>query len=125
MSWELLAIIAAVIFAGLLVAFRKNPYVKKYWKFSLILLPAVFIILLRIIMNKKTDRGEKEIEENATALKDAITDIKEELQEVNMTAAVEVTVAKTENAVVEKELAEVVKIDDRRERLKRLADMMG
>jgi len=125
MSWELLALIGAGIIAALLVIFRKNPYVKRYWKYSLILLPAVFIILLRLINNKKNENREEDIEESAGALRDVVTEIKEEIQEVHMTTAIEVTAAKTKNVEVVKELEEVVKIDDKRERRKRLAAMLG
>jgi len=125
MSWELLAIIAFVVIAILGFLFRKNPIVKKYWKYGLILIPAVLVIIMRMINNKNNANREEDIEESAGALQDAVSSIKEDLNEASMTAAIEVTAAKTKDEVKVKELQEVVRIKDKRERRKRLAGMIG
>ena len=125
MSLELWAIIAFAVIAALGFIFKKNPIVKKYWKYGLILIPAVLVIIMRMINNKKNANREEEIEEGASALQSAVTDIKEDLNEAKMTAAIEVTVAKTKDALKVEELKEVVQIVNKRERRKRLVDMIG
>lgn len=125
MSWELLAIIALSLAACLMVVFRKNAYVKKYWKYSIILLPAIVIIVLRMITNKKNSNLSHDMDESASALSNAIRDIKDDLNEANTVAVIEISAAKAKDSAKVEQLQEVVKIKDKRERRKRLADMLG
>ena len=50
---------------------------------------------------------------------------KDDLQEANLTAAVEVSAAKEKNKETLQKLEEIKKIDDKRERLRRLAELVG
>jgi len=124
MNWEIIAIIAIVIIGILLFIFRKNPFVKKYWKYFLILAPALLFLIFRLIQRSKSKGGDGDTKEDKT-LRNEITRIKDDLQEANQVAAVEVAVAKTKNKEKLEELKEVTKIKDSKERRKRLADMMG
>ena len=130
MSWGFISImlvvvvVAAAIFSVLIMQ-RENPLIKKYYKYAVIILPAVFLILIRILSKKRTEKREDTLEQNSVSLMEAIGSIKEDLNEANMTAAIEVTVAKTKDSEKIKELEQVVKIEDKRERRRRLAQMIG
>jgi glucan phosphoethanolaminetransferase (alkaline phosphatase superfamily) len=121
--WEWIGLIGIVTIAVLLIVFRKNPYVKKYWKYALILIPAAIILILVIINKRQGDTGTGST--NPDPLGGAIQDIKDDLQEANLTAAVEVSAAKEKNKETLDKLAEIKNLDDKRERLKRLAELVG
>ena len=125
MSWEILALIVIAVLALVLFLFRKNPYVKKYWKYFLILAPVVVVLILRIINSKSNARKDGKIVESGEALKEAVEEVKEELKEANTVATIEVTAAKAKDAAKVEELKEVVKITDKKKRRKRLAAMLG
>ena len=56
MSWEWVGLGVIAIIVALLIVFRKNPFVKKYWKYALILIPAAIILIL-VIINKRQGGG--------------------------------------------------------------------
>lgn len=118
MNWSylFLAIVATVVI--LMVLFRKNPIVEKYWKYTLILLPAVVFIILSII-NKRKD---------TTTVSDSvgktIGKIKDDLTEATTISAIKVSAANQQQKDKVVQLEEIKKIDDQAERLKRLAEMM-
>jgi hypothetical protein len=123
MSFEIILSILVVIIVGLLILFRNNTYVKKYWRYSLILAPAIILLILKImvtIRQKKVDDTVK-----SDPLKEHITDIKSKLEEVNTVVKIEAAVAKEKNDTKIAELKEVQKITDDQERRKRLAAMIG
>lgn len=123
MSWEWIALIGIAILAILLIVFRKNPYVKRYWKYSLILLPAVFIIIIRLVNRKKDNAGNTQsTNEN---LSGAIEKIKDDLQETHLETAVEVSAARAKSAEKIKQLEKIKEIPEQKERIRRLADMIG
>jgi len=121
MQTEIILLSVCLICILLLIVFRKNPFVKKYWKYSLILLPGIVILVLKIILVVR----QKPESSNQSPLKDEVLNIKEKLNEVNTIAKIEASVAKEKNEIKMKELQEVQKISDARERRKRLAQMIG
>lgn len=123
MSWEWIALISIVIIAILLIAFRKNPYVKRYWKYFLILLPAVFIIVIRLVNKKKDNAGDGQTTDDN--LSSAVEKIKDDLQETHLETAVEVSAARARSADKIKQLEEVKKIPNQKERIRRLAGIIG
>lgn len=123
MSWELISLIGIAIFIVLMVAFRKNPYVKRYWKYSLILLPAVFLIIIRLVNKRKDNAGSSQ--STNQNLSGTIEKIKDDLQETHLETAVEVSAARAKSAEKIRELKKVKEIPDQKERLRRLADMIG
>jgi glucan phosphoethanolaminetransferase (alkaline phosphatase superfamily) len=126
MSWEYLALGVVAVLVILMVIFRKNPIVKLYWKYSLILIPLVVLIILKIIMdakNKTTTGTTNPTKPDPLAVK--IQDIKEELVEAQMTTAIEVSAAKAKNNETLKKLEEVTKISDKAERRRQIAAMVG
>ena len=125
MSWEIIGLIAIVLVVILAIIFRKVPIVKKYWKYLLILAPGALVLILKIIQDAKGTKTEDNVEESASATKDHIQEIKEQIIEVQTVAKIEATVAKTKNDETMKELKEVQTIEDSRERRRRLADMIG
>lgn len=97
-------------------------FVKKYWRYSLILIPAVVILVLKIIIVIKQKNSTVN---QPNVLKDEITNIKDKLEEVNTIVKVESAIAKEKNDQKMNELKEVQKISDDKERRKRLAQMLG
>jgi len=126
MSWEYLALGAVAVLVILMIIFRKNPIVKLYWKYSLILIPLVALIILKIVTDSrnKTNTGTTDpAKPDPLAVK--IEDIKEELVEAQMTAAIEVSAAKAKSNETLKKLEEVTKITDKAERRRQIAAMVG
>jgi glucan phosphoethanolaminetransferase (alkaline phosphatase superfamily) len=126
MSWEYLALGVVAVLVILMVTFRKNPIVKLYWKYTLIIIPMVVLIILKIIMdakNKTTTGTTNPTKPDPLAVK--IQDIKEELVEAQMTTAIEVSAAKAKSNETLKKLEEVTKITDKAERRRQIAAMVG
>jgi glucan phosphoethanolaminetransferase (alkaline phosphatase superfamily) len=120
MTTEVILLVLCCIVIALLIVFRNHSLVKKYWRYSLILAPAIVILVLKILVvirSKKTS--------NQPVIKDEITNIKDKLTEVNTVVKVEAAIAKEKNDQKMEELKEVQKITDDRERRKRLAQMIG
>jgi hypothetical protein len=127
MSWEWLALFGIAVISVLLIVFRNTTFVKKNWKYFLILAPLAVLIVLKIIAGRKDpggttpvsgDKPNDDLEKNMEKLKD-------KLEEVQMETAIEISAAKTKNEEVVKQLEEVKKIEDKSERRKRLAAMIG
>lgn len=126
MSWEILSLIAAGILLVLLVVFRNNPYVKKYWKYSLILIPGIVTIVIKCIIDKKDPVDNSHgTNRKSSDLAKSIDKIKDDLTETQLEAAVEVSAAKTKSKEKIEKLKEIKKIPDQSERVKRLADLVG
>lgn len=125
MSWEILSLCVVVLLVVLMVTFRKNPIVKKYWKYSLLLAPLVILIILKIIMDIKNKGRETTTNQRSEDLSNNIQETRERIMDVQMECKAEIAVAKAKNDVVIKELEKVKKIPDRAERRKRLASMIG
>jgi hypothetical protein len=117
-------IILSIILIGLitcLIVFRNTLFVKKYWRYALILIPALLVIIVKLVTGKaKTPPTGGESDFVRT-----LDNVKEKLQEANMTATVEVTAAREKNQVKLEELKKVTQITDDQERRKRLAELMG
>lgn len=127
MSLEWVALIGIAIVVVLLIIFRKTKFVKKNWKYFLILAPLVVLIILRIMSGiKKKDTSTTSGNDQASDdLDKDIEKLKDKLEEVQMETAIEVSAAKTKNEEVIKKLEEIKKIEDTSERRKRLAAMIG
>ncbi|MDD5651375.1 MAG: hypothetical protein PHF86_13330 [Candidatus Nanoarchaeia archaeon] len=124
MTTEIFLLILCTIAIILLIIFRKTAFVKKNWRYALILIPAVLVLVLKILATIRS-KGTASTSSNATTLKDDITSIKGKLEEVNSVVKVEAAIEKTKNEQLMNELKEVQKIPDDRERRKRLAEMVG
>ena len=125
MSWEILSLCVIALLVVLMVIFRKNPIVKKYWRYALILIPLVILIILKIIMDIKNKGRTTNTDQRSEDLANNIQEIHEKIKDIQMESKAEIAVAKAKNDVVIKELEEVKKIPDRAERRKRLAAMIG
>lgn len=123
MLWEWIVLVAVAILAVVLFCFRKNPYVKRYWKYSLILLPAVFIIILRLVNRRKDNTGNNP--EKDKALAGTIEKIKDDLQETHLETAIEISAAKAKSSEKIKELEKIKQEPDQKKRIERLAGMIG
>ena len=126
MSWEWLGLIGIIIVVVLLIVFRNTSFVKKNWKYFLILAPLAVLIILKIISGRK-DPGSTPSSGSSSNndLEKSVEKLKDKLGEVQMETAIEVSAAKTKNEEVIKQLEEVKKIEDKSERRKRLAAMIG
>lgn len=126
MSWEWLALTGVAVLVVLLIVFRNTTFVKQNWKYALILIPFVALIVIRLVSGAK---GKGSAASSSTGQGDdlgkAVEELKDKLQEAQMETAVEISAAKTKNEEVVKQLEEVKKIEDKTERRKRLASLMG
>jgi hypothetical protein len=92
--------------------------IEKYWKYFLILAPVVFVILWAMFSKKQgTMSGDN------VAL--VMNQVKDNLNEAHLVAAVKASAANQQNKDVVSRLQEVKKIDDQQERLKQLAGLMS
>lgn len=123
MSWEILILIAAAILLILLIVFRKNPYVKKYWKYALILIPGLIIVVIRCFIKDGKDNSSGE--ESIAPLQRKVDKLKDDLSEANLEAAVEISAARAKDEQKIEEIKEIKKIPDQKERLKKLAKLVG
>lgn len=132
MSWELIILIGILIIVVLLIIFRKTTFVKKTWKYFLILAPLIVFLILKIISGRRSDKGGEgdsssgsPQSKEADALEKKIVNLNDKLQEVQTEVAIEISAAKTKNEEKIKELEEIKKIENKSERRKRLADLIG
>lgn len=127
MSGEWLILIGAVFIVVLLILFRNTAFVKKNWKYFLIIAPLMIFLVLKIMSGSKSkgDGQKPSSEGKSEDLGESVEKLKDKLQEVQIEVAIEVSAAKTKNEEVIKELEEVKKIEDKSERRKRLAAMIG
>lgn len=127
MSWEWLALIGIAIIGIFLIVFRNTKFVRSNWKYFLILAPLIVLIILRIMSGsrKKDDPGSASGKVPEKDLEKTMENLKDRLEEVQMETAIEISAAKTKNEEVVKQLEEVKKIEDKSERRKRLAAMIG
>ena len=125
MSWELLGLILILGLAVLMVIFRKNPLVKKYWKYSLILIPGLIVIVIRLILIwQEKGQGKVDAQKDKT-LGNAIQGIQSDLKEAQLTSAVEVVAAKQQSADKLKQLEDIKSEPDQDKRISKLADLIG
>jgi len=120
MTLEIMALVLGTALVVAAILLRKYPIMKKYWKYFLILIPGLLLILFRLMTSKKNSNPAHDRQ-----LSDAIDNVKDRIEEAQLEAAVEVTIARTKDQELVKRLEEIKKIDDRRERSKRLADLIG
>ena len=112
-----LGIVATLIIV--MILFRNNPIIEKYWKYTLILLPAVILVVLSII-NKRKDSTTR-----TDSLVKTIDQVKTDLHEANLVAAIKVAAANQGQKEKIDKLSEIKQIDDQSERIKKLAEMMN
>ena len=118
----LIIAIAGAVALLILAAFWFVPALRKYFKYAVIVVPGVFVLVVIFLLKSKNRDGKEQ--GKSEDLQDAVVDIKEKLAEVNMETAIKVSAAKAKDEVKVQELKEIKKIDDRKERLNRLAAMM-
>lgn len=117
----IIAIIAVLTVSAAIL--WKNPHMKKYRKYLIILAPAAFILVLTLISRGRYKKSKEE--KKSDDLRNKIDEIKEDIKEVQMETAIEISAARAKNEEKIKELKEVKKIKDKSKRRKRLADMIG
>jgi len=91
---------------------------KKWWKISLIVSIAVFILIYYVFLKEKKEDSNTV---DSTKLREGLDEIKEKISEVSNRAVVETAIAKKEVEDVKVELAEIAKDKDAVERRKRMA----
>jgi hypothetical protein len=94
-------------------------YIKRYWKYFLIALAAVFIIAYYILSRKSTTSIDPEESSNALAV--GLSEVKDKLTEVANNSTIEVAVAKTKHEETKIELASIASEKDKVKRRGRLA----
>ena len=94
---EWVALIGIAIVVILLIVFRNTKFVKKNWKYFLILAPFVIFIILRIMSGVKknsTTTASYGNDQESDDLDKHIDKLKDKLEEVQMETAIEVSAAK-------------------------------
>ena len=86
---SLFVIIVIVVFLIL-----KVSVIRKYWKYLLVVLPAIILLVFKLLSNRK--RYPKQ--DTRDILTDDFQEIKENLLEVDKTVAIEMTAARQKNA---------------------------
>lgn len=125
MSWSWIALGALVLVFVLIGIFWKQPVVQKYWKCSLVLLPLLILVILKIIVDIK-DKGRTTADgKKSDELARKISDVKDDMTEIIDVAAVETAVARTKDTAKKQQLEEIKAIPDKTERRKRLAALIG
>jgi membrane protein implicated in regulation of membrane protease activity len=122
MSWEILGIGAIVLVFVLIAVFWKSQFVRSYWKYALILLPCLVVLVLKLLTAPKD--GGKDAKAEQQLQKD-ILEVKEKIVEAQQVAAVEVTAARAKDNETQKKLVEIKAIPDVKERRRRLAELVG
>lgn len=125
MSLELIALLSIIVVIALLIVFRKNPIVKKYWRYSLILAPGLVLVLVRVLTLWKVKKQAAADDAKAKTLGNAITQISKDIKEVQLTSAVEVAIAKTKSSETIQKLEEIKKVTDQDEKIRQLAALVG
>ena len=121
MDTNLIGVISIfVIIAIVAFLILKVPVIRKYWKYLLVVFPAIILLIFKLLSNRK--RYPKQ--DTRDILTDDFQEIKESLLEVDKTVAIEMTAVRQKNADKLEELKKVTKISDKKERRKRLAEMM-
>jgi len=127
MSWEIIIIAACLLIAILMGIFWKNPYVNKYRKCALILIPFLFVAIIKLIVDIK-NRGNRASSTGGIKpeeLRNSIDSIRNQIEEVQLETAIKVSAAKEKNSEKIRQLEEIKTIPDNMERLKRLAELVG
>lgn len=125
MTWTWIALAAIVLVFVLIGIFWKNPYVQKYWKYALILLPLLILIILKIINDMQNKGNTTTADKKSQELAKKIKDVNDDITEINMTAVAEIAVAKAKDTAKKQQLEEIKQISDKTERRRRLAEMIG
>jgi hypothetical protein len=123
MSWELLFILFCAIVAALLIIFRKNPYVKQYWRYALILIPFILLVILIYIQKRGGKVGAPSEPSKSDPLADAIGTMKSKMQETQTVAQIEVVAAKAKDKSTLEQLEKVRQIQDQDEKTRQLTAM--
>ena len=113
----LIAIFA--VLSTLMIIYRNTYIVKLTWRYALILLPVLLIIIFKLLSTKKTDPN------SGSKLDNTINEIKNRLSEAQQVTAIEITAAREEDKVKLEELKRITQIKDDAERRKQLAELMG
>ena len=86
----------------------------------------MILIILKIINGRKNSGGTtSSATEKDEELENRMEKLQDKLQDVQMETAIEISAAKTKNEEVIKKLEEIKKIEDKTERRKQLAAMIG
>jgi hypothetical protein len=127
MSWEWIALFVILVIGVLVVVFRNTKFVKNNWKYFVILAPMAIFLILKIITESKNKGSPKSSsgDKPEDNLGKSLEVLKDKLEEVQMESAIEISAAKTKNEGIIKQLEEIKKIEDKSERRKRLASMIG
>lgn len=121
MDTNLIGVISIfVIIAIVAFLILKVPVIRKYWKYLLVVFPAIILLIFKLLFNRK--RYPKQ--DTRDILTDDFQEIKESLLEVDKTVAIKMTAVRQKNADKLEELKKVTKISDKKLRRKRLAEMM-
>ena len=99
------------------------PTVKKYAKYAAILLVGAAVIVLYVAVKSWLKKKPEGPDEGAETLKGVITEIGSKMTEANHQATVEIAAARDEENTVKTKLEQAMKVEDKAERRRQLADL--
>ena len=106
MDTNLIGVISIfVIIAIVAFLILKVPVIRKYWKYLLVVFPAIILLIFKLLSNRK--RYPKQ--DTRDILTDDFQEIKESLLEVDKTVAIKMTAVRQKNADKLEELKKVTK----------------
>jgi tyrosyl-tRNA synthetase len=122
-----IALAGILVIGVLLIIYRNTKFVKNNWKYLVILAPMAIFLVFKIITGSKGKGATKSSSGDISNdnLGKSLGVLKDKLEEVQMESAIEISAAKTKNESTIKQLEEIKKIEDKSERRKRLAAMIG
>lgn len=123
---EIMLLVVVLAVFAVLYAFRKNTYVKKYWKLSLVLIPFVIFLILKIISDIRRPKPTPGTGgQPSGGLEGKVQELKDQMVDIQLESSAEIAVAKAKNEEMVKKLEEVKTIADRSERRRRLIAIIG
>lgn len=121
MWWEFV-IYGVVALVALYLVIWQRTFVRKYWKYLLAALPLIIVIVRILVWIASRKQGG---DDPTRQLHNAMSGIKDDIQEANMEAAVRIAAARAKDQAKIDELKRVMAIKDRSARRRALAGLVG
>jgi len=123
MDWSVIlhniyAIIGVAVLVALMVFMLSN---EKYRKYSVVLIPFIAFLLIYIFKRKSSDTGAA----NKTDFQTKLDEVKADVSEIKIVAQLKSKYAEEKKQEELKKLEEITNIDDKTERRKKLAELVG
>lgn len=109
---------------GLVIFLLIDKRVEKYRKYTLVLLPFVIFLLL-YLLKKKQKATEQNTESGTHEFQQKIEEVKGDLKEITAVAEIQRKISEEKKEEDLNKLKEITQIEDKVERRRKLAEMVG